>query len=114
MLDKSKLPSGLVVHRVWVREDASATRRSIAYVGERRRRIVGTILIALGVIFALAVLVARTEFWIAFLSLLIAWGGVAYGGGGRTGFYEVGDDGGLGDYLGRSMPEVDSMRPGRP
>jgi hypothetical protein len=114
VLDKSKVPSDLVVHRVWVPEAASAARRSIAYVGDRRRRIVGTALIVLGVILALAVLLARTALWLAFLALLIAWGGVAYGGGGRTGFYEIGDDGGLGDYLGRSTPEVDSMRPSKP
>ena len=114
MLDKSKLPSDLVVDRVWVPEDDSETRRSIAYVIERRRRIVGTVLIALGVSLALAVLVTRAAFWLAFLPLLIAWGGVAYGDGGRTGFYEVGDDGGLGDYLGRSMPELGSMRPSKP
>jgi len=114
VLDKSKLPSDLVVHRVWVPEIDSEARRSIAYVGERRRRVVGAVLIALGVILALAVLVTRAAFWLAFVSLLVAWGGVAYAGGGRTGFYEVTDDGGLGDYLGRSMPEVGSMRPSKP
>lgn len=114
MLDKSKLPSDLVVHRVWVPEDDSEIRRSIAYVGERRRQIFGAFLIVLGVILALAVLVARASFWLAFLPLLIAWTGVAYGGGGRTGFYEVRDDGGLGEYLGRSMPVVGSMRPRKP
>jgi hypothetical protein len=114
VLDKSKLPSDLVVHRVWVPEHDSETRRSIAYVSERRRRIAGTVLIALGVILALAVLVTRAAFWLAFVPLLIAWGGVAYAGGGRTGFYEVADDGGLGDFLGRTKPEVGSMRPSKP
>jgi hypothetical protein len=104
LLDKSKLPSGLVVHRVWVPESDSEPRRAIAYVGERRRRIAGVVLIALGVIVAVAVLVTRAAFWVAFVSLLIAWAGVAYAGGGRTGFYEVNDDGGLGEYLGRSKP----------
>ncbi|GEM_PF-5187063 len=114
MLDKSKLPPDLVVHRLWVPEDDSEPRRSIVYVSERRRCIAGAVLIALGVVLALAVLVTRAAFWLAFVALLIAWGGVAYAGGGRTGFYEVEDDGGLGDYLGHSKPEVGSMRPRRP
>ncbi len=114
VLDKAKISSGLVVHRVWVPEKESDRRRPIAYVSERRRRIVGVALIALGVILALAVLVTRAAFWLAFVSLLIAWGGVAYGGGGRTGFYEVDDDGTLGKYLGRSKPDLGSMRPEKP
>jgi hypothetical protein len=111
VVDKTRIPSGLVVHRVWVPEDDSDRRRPIAYVSERRRRIAGAVLIAVGVILGFAVLVARGPFWLAFAPLLIAWAGVAYAGGGRTGFYEVNEDGGLGEYLGRSRPEVASMRP---
>jgi hypothetical protein len=110
VVDKTKIPSGLVVSRFWVPDDKSDRRRPIAYVNERRRRIAGSMLIALGVLLGLAVLVARGAFWLAFVPLLIAWGGVAYAGGGRTGFYEVTDDGGLGEYLGRSRPKLDSMR----
>jgi hypothetical protein len=69
-------------------------------------------MIGLGVLLGLGVLVARGAFWLAFVPLLLAWAGVAYGGGGRTGFYEVDDDGGLGEYLGRSRPELGLMRPG--
>ena len=75
---------------------------------------IGSAVIALGVILGLAVLVTRTAFWLAFVPLLIAWWGVAYAGGGRTGFYEVDQDGGLGAYLGRSRPELCSMRPQKP
>ncbi|HEV2032987.1 MAG TPA: hypothetical protein VGU71_02120 [Candidatus Dormibacteraeota bacterium] len=114
MLDKSRIPSGLVVHRVWVPKSDSDRRRPIVYVSERRRRIIGAVLIALGVVLGLAVLVARGAFWLAFVPLLIAWSGVAYAGGGRTGFYAVNDDGGLGQCLGRSRPEVGSMRPTKP
>jgi hypothetical protein len=114
VLDKSKLPSDLVVDRVWVSEDDSDTRRSIAHVSERRRRTVGALLITVGVMLAFAVLVTRAAFWLAFAPLLIAWAGVAYGGGGRAGFYDVEDDGRFGDYLGPSAPEVGSMRPRKP
>jgi hypothetical protein len=46
--------------------------------------IVGAVLIVLGVILALAVLVTRAAFWLAFVALLLAWGGAAYAGGGQT------------------------------
>jgi len=109
VLDKTRIPPGLVVDRLWVPQSESDPRRPIAYVTESRRRIAGAFLIALGAILGLAVLVARTAFWLAFLALLIAWMGVAYAGGGRTGFYEVGGDGGLGEYLGRTQPDVREM-----
>ena len=114
MVDKSRIPSGLVVHRVWMPANEADRRRPIAYVSERRRRTIGAVLITLGVGLGLVFLVTRAAFWLAFVPLLIAWLGVAYAGGGRTGFYEVNDDGGLGEYLGRSRPEVSSMRPGKP
>jgi len=114
VVDKTKIPSGLVVHRVWVPEGESDRRRPIAYVSERRRRSAGVMVVALGVLLGLAVLVETGYFWLAFVSLLIAWAGVAYAGGGRTGFYEVNDDGGLGEYLGRSRPELASTRPRKP
>jgi len=110
VLDKTKLPPGLYVHLVGVPEPGSGTSRSIAYVIERRRRIVGAVLIVLGVILGLAVAVTRAAIWLAFVPLLLAWGGVAYAGGGRTGFYEIGEGGGLGVFLGRSKPEAGSLR----
>jgi hypothetical protein len=110
VLDRSKIPSSLAVHRVWVPERDADLRRPVAYVSDRRRRTIGAILIALGVVAALALVLTRAEFWPAFVPLLVAWTGAAYAGGGRTGFYEVDDDGGLGEYLGRSKPDFSSMR----
>jgi hypothetical protein len=113
MLDNSKLPSNLVVRRVWVPKHVSDTRRPIAYVIDRPRRVAGTALIASGVVLAVYVLVSRTAFWLAFVALLIARAGVAYAVGGRTGFYELDEDCGLGRFLGRSRPpSLDTdMRP---
>jgi hypothetical protein len=110
LLDRSKIPSSLVVHQVWVPERDSDRRRPVAYAGDRRRRTIGVILIALGVVATLAVLLTRAAIWLAFVALLVAWAGAAYAGGGRTGFYEVDDDGGLGEFLGHSKPDFSSMR----
>ena len=71
-------------------------------------------MIVVGVILALVTLVTRTAAWVAFVPLLIAWAGVAYAGGGRSGFYEVNVDGRLGKYLGRSRPDLSAMRPNKP
>jgi hypothetical protein len=114
VLDRSKIPSSLAVHRVWVPEHDSDLRRPVVYVSDRRRRTIGAVLIMVSVVAALAVVVTTSTFWLAFVPLLTAWEGVAYAGGGQTGFYEVSDDGGLGEYLGRSRPDIGSMRPSKP
>jgi hypothetical protein len=114
VVDQTKLPVDLVVQRMWIPEDPSEARRPIAYASDRRRRRAGAVLIALGVLLAPVALVASAAIWLAFVPLLISWAGVAYAGGGRTGFYEVNEDGGLGEYLGRSRPELASMRPRKP
>ena len=106
MLDHSKLPSSLFVHRVWAPVDEGDDRRPIAYVGDRRRRGAGFALIALG---GLVGLLAGLAFWFGFAGLLIALAGVAFGSGGRSGFYEVAEDGGLGEYLGRAQPDLAEM-----
>lgn len=86
----------------------------MVYVSDRRRRTIGAVLIGVSAVAALAVPVTRAAFWLAFIPLLVAWAGAAYGGGGQTGFYEVTEDGGLGEYLGRSRPDVSLMRPNKP
>jgi hypothetical protein len=110
VLDRSKIPSRLAVHRVWVPERDSDLRRPVVYVIDRRRQTVGVVLIMVSVVAALAVLVMAAEFWLAFVPLLVAWAGAAYAGGGGTGFYEVDADGGLGAFMGRSKPDLSSMR----
>jgi hypothetical protein len=107
VLDPSKLPPGLAVHEVWTPIDERDDRRPIAHVGDRRRRDASLVLIALGVLVGL---LTGLAFWFGFAGLLIALAGVAYGSGGRTGFYEVAEDGGLGEYLGRTRPDVREMR----
>lgn len=110
MLDPSKLPSGLVVHQIWVPVDENDDRRPIAYVGDRRRRVAGLLLVASGVLVAGVGLVTGPGFGLAFAGLLIALAGVAWASGGRTGFYDVAEDGALGEYLGRAQPDLREMR----
>ncbi len=114
MVDKTKIPTSLVVDRVWIPMFDSDPRRPIAHVGDRSRRIAGAVMIALGAVLGGAVVIANSAVWVAFAALLIAWTGVAYATGGRTGFYEVSEDGGLGEYLGRSRPDLSQMRLTKP
>jgi hypothetical protein len=44
------------------------------------------------------------------LALFIMVPGGAYALGGESGFYEVAEDGSLGEFLGRTKPRLDSMR----
>jgi hypothetical protein len=103
LLDRSKVPRDLLVHRVWIKEDESG-RRATAYVGERRRRIIAVAVIVAAVV-ATAVAMLNGAFWLAFALLLAAWAGTAYAQGGQSGFYEVAEDGGLGRYLGKELPQ---------
>jgi hypothetical protein len=109
VLDPAKLPSGLVVRQVWAPIDERDDRRPIAQVGDRRRGIAGLTFIGAGVLLAVGGLLAGLGFWPALAGLLIAMAGVGFASGGRTGFYEVDEDGGLGEYLGRSQPDVREM-----
>jgi hypothetical protein len=111
VLDKSKIPTDLVLHRVWVPQRASDARPWVAYLSDRRRRTIGAALFALSLIGVIVAVATSAGFWLAFASLLIAWAGVAYASRGRTGFYNLREDGSLGDYLGRSPPDLTSMVP---
>ena len=104
MIDRSKLPANLVLRRVWVLERGSERRSTIAYLIDRRRRLVGVTLISVGGILAVLLFLVTSAFWLAFAALLLTWAGAVHAGGGGTGFYEVRDDGTLGDYLGPSKP----------
>src|SRR5258708_34816203 len=69
VVDKTKIPTGLVVDRVWIPMFDSDPRRPIAYVGDRPRRIAGTVMIALSVALCGAVGVANSAVWVAFVPL---------------------------------------------
>lgn len=113
MFDKSKLPSGLAVNRVWV-SSRESEQPAIAYVSERRRRMVGGAVIIAGVIAIFIMLLLSVSPAAALIGVAASLLGAMYANGGRSGFYEVEPDGTLGAYLGRGRPELSSMRGMRP
>jgi hypothetical protein len=113
VLDRSKIPSDLVVHRVWMPEPNSE-RRPIAYASERRRRVVAVALIALALALVVVAVLLTAMFWLAFFPLLIAWVAIGYAGGGRAGYYQVDEDGALGDFLGPSQPDLTGLAGQKP
>jgi hypothetical protein len=114
MLQAMKFPSEFRVHRIWEPRHASDNRRPIAFVTERRRRLIGAGVMAVGLVELLAILILHWEIVLIFVGVLISLAGGAYANGGRAGFYEVEEDGSLGAYLGRARPDLDSMQSRRP
>ena len=110
VIDRAKIP-GFAAHRVWVPDGCSApARRSIVYVTERRRRLIGGLLLALGLVVMLAIAVTNSPGWLLVIALLFIVPGGGYALGGDSGFYEVAEDGSLGEFLGRTKPDLRSMR----
>jgi hypothetical protein len=110
MIDLAKVP-GFTVHRAWIPDGTSSgDRRSIVYVTERRRRLIGGLLLALGLLLMLAIAVARAPSWLLVIALVFIVPGGKYALGGDSGFYEVAEDGSLGEFLGTAKPDLRSMR----
>jgi hypothetical protein len=110
MLDRAKVP-GFAAHRVWVPDGGSSpARRSIVYVTERRRRLIGGVLLAVGLVVMLAIAVTGAPIGLLVIALLLIVPGGGYALGGDSGFYEVAEDGSLGEFLGRAKPDLRSMR----
>jgi hypothetical protein len=114
MLQVAKFPSELRVHRIWEPRHASDDRRPIAFVTERRRRLIGAAVMVAGLVELLAILVLHWDVVLILVGVLMSLAGGVYANGGRAGFYEVEEDGSLGAYLGRARPDLDSMHPRRP
>jgi len=109
VLDRTKMPPDLSAHQVWVSATAS-DRRPIAYVTERRRRLIGASVAVLAFV-VMVVLGLAHLFYLAPAALVVAAIGGGYALGGRSGFYEVAEDGSLGKFIGRSRPDdIVSMR----
>jgi hypothetical protein len=113
MLDKNKLSPELTANRLWVSVRESDDH-AVAYITERRRRLIAAVGAVAGLVAILAALAMHLAVGLLVLGLAISLAGAVYANGGRSGFYEVEADGTLGEYLGRSKPELSSMRGMRP
>ena len=111
MLDRSKAAPRFVVHRVWVPKTGEQFgRRAVAYVTERKRRVIGGRLIVLALILTIVLLVSHAESWWYLVATVFIVGGGSYALGGDSGFYEIAGDGSLGEDLGKTWPDVRGMR----
>ena len=105
VLDRNKMPPDLRAHRVWIDEINSDPRPSIAYVTETRRRMIGGAVAVLGFLMIVAIPLAHLPYFLALVGLGVSAIGGTYSLGGRSGFYEVAEDGSLGKYVGRRRPD---------
>jgi hypothetical protein len=78
---------------------------------DRKRLLVGAVIMVLGFVVVVAVRAVHLH-WAYALSALIleVAGGLYLTGGKRGGFYVLTPEGGLGEYLGKSKPDLRSMR----
>ena len=69
----------------------------------------------LALLAAIALILVHASPLLLLVALALSFAAYQYGRGGRSGYYEVGNDGGLGDYLGRRVPSgLRGMRPTKP
>jgi hypothetical protein len=105
VVDKSKLPEDLWVRMVWSpKDDSDPEERPVVLVGERRRWRIGLVAAILGTLLLIPLAVVHVPIILLPLPMVLALAGARYGAGGRSGYYEVRDDGSLGDFLGRKTP----------
>ena len=107
MLDKSKLARDLWVRMTWAPNVGSEPdERPIVLITDRRRWTIGLVPPVLGILLLSAFFLAHAPVVLLLLPMAIIVVGARYGGGGRAGYYEVNEDGSLGDFLGRKIPVV--------
>src|ERR1700694_2555797 len=88
------------------REGSEPDERPIVLITDRRRWTIGLIPAVLGILLLSAFFLAHVPAFVLILPLVVIVAGARYGGGGQSGYYEVREDGSLGDFLGRRMPPV--------
>ena len=105
MVDKAKLPGDLWARMMWApKEPAGIQDRPIVLVGNRRRWMIGLLPTVLGFLLLIALALIRAPLVLLILPMAIAVVGARYASGGQAGYYEVREDGSLGDFLGRKTP----------
>jgi hypothetical protein len=113
VIDKSKLPRDLWLRMVWAPgASPDPDDRPIALVTDRRRFSISVIPVGLALLVALVLLLLHAPAVLLLPLFLLLYVGYRYSVGGRTGYYEVREDGSLGDFLGRQIPAaLRGMRP---
>jgi hypothetical protein len=108
-VDLTKVPSDLWARRVWV--PVSGSKPSLVEVTDRKRLMIGAVIMLLGFVVVVAVRAEHLHWAYAVSALILeVVGGLYLTGGKRGGFYVLTQEGGLGDYLGRNKPDLRSMR----
>jgi len=108
-VDKAKVPPGLWARRVWVPESGSGP--PLVEVTDRKRLMVGALIMGAGFLVVVAVRVAQVHWAFAVSALILeVLGGLYLTGGKRSGFYVLAPDGTLGEYRGKKQPDPKSMR----
>lgn len=108
-LDQTKVPPDLWARRIW--DPLSGSKPSLVEVTDRKRLLIGAVIMLLGFVVVVAVRAEHLH-WAYAVSALIfeVAGGLYLTGGKRGGFYVLTPEGGLGAYLGRNKPDLRSMR----
>jgi fatty acid desaturase len=110
-MEELRIPQELKAHAIWSSDDQDRGSR-VVYVTERRRRQIAALAAVAAIAAGLAIVLAAGghvfPYLIAPLALLVFAG--VYQHGGRSGFYELTSDGGLGTYLGRRAPDLSHLR----
>jgi hypothetical protein len=89
----------------WAPKDASGIQeRPITLVSDRRRWVIGLIPVVLAALLLIALALLHAPLILLILPILVSLVGARYAAGGSAGYYEVREDGTLGDFLGRKTP----------
>jgi hypothetical protein len=105
VIDRTKLPGDLWVRMTWAPKDASGIQeRPITLVSDRRRWVIGLIPVALAGLLLIALALLHAPLVLLILPILVSLVGARYAAGGSAGYYEVREDGSLGEFLGRKTP----------
>jgi hypothetical protein len=109
-MPKPRIPAHLKAHTLWTDQEEGADGGMIVYATERWRRTVGVVIALSGFVFAAALILVKAPPPIALAAAVVVIAGGRYALGGKAGFYAVQKDGELGDFLGRSRPDLSHMR----
>jgi len=80
--------------------------RPIVLVSDRRRWLAGGIPLVLAALAAVALAILRASPLLVLLLIVAALAAYSYATGGKTGYYELRQDGSIGEFLGKRVPPV--------